>query len=174
MPTTLQDLRKAKFSTIKSFAIAYGISPGIASSILKGKHHMVLNKEQIQRLADIFEVSFAECVEAADKSFWEYHPEMRTAYWNLEARWARQERIYEDTRNWWKRGHNGPVFPYSPLFDDTFEPLGLTPSATENEIKTAFRNKVKALSDGQGGYNGDMDALVQAKEKALAYTRGQK
>jgi hypothetical protein len=45
--------------------------------------------------------------------------------------------------------------------------LGLPSTATPAQIKAAFYAKVKAASDGRGGYTGDMDALTQAKEKAL-------
>jgi len=45
--------------------------------------------------------------------------------------------------------------------------LGLTNTATPEQVKTAFRNRVKAAADGCGGYRGDMDLLVTAKEKAL-------
>jgi Large polyvalent protein associated domain 29 len=45
--------------------------------------------------------------------------------------------------------------------------LGLPSRATEAAIKLAFRNKVRAMADGKGGYIGDMDFLVQVKEKAL-------
>lgn len=45
--------------------------------------------------------------------------------------------------------------------------FGLTISATNQDILKAFRDKVKASSDGQGGYTNDMDLLVKAKAKAL-------
>ena len=46
--------------------------------------------------------------------------------------------------------------------------LGLPINADRNVILTAFRAKVKASADGKGGYTGDMDLLVKAKEKALS------
>lgn len=46
--------------------------------------------------------------------------------------------------------------------------LGLTLAANRQDILQAFRDKVKASSDGKGGYSGDMDLLVKAKEKALS------
>jgi hypothetical protein len=46
--------------------------------------------------------------------------------------------------------------------------LGLTRYATNDEIKQAFRSKVRNAADGRGGYTVDMDQLVTAKEKALA------
>lgn len=45
--------------------------------------------------------------------------------------------------------------------------LGLVPAASQSDITKAFRKKVRAMSDGKGGYTGDMDFLVQVKEKAL-------
>jgi hypothetical protein len=46
--------------------------------------------------------------------------------------------------------------------------LGLPLMTTDREaVLTAFRNKVREMADGKGGYNGDMDFLVQVKEKAL-------
>ena len=45
--------------------------------------------------------------------------------------------------------------------------LGLTYRATRTDIMRAFRQKVKAASDGKGGYTIDMDFLVKVKEKAL-------
>jgi len=52
---------------------------------------------------------------------------------------------------------------------EAFTVLGLVPSATTQDIKKAFRTKVKAAHDGNGGYKGDMDELVKAKEVALEY-----
>lgn len=43
--------------------------------------------------------------------------------------------------------------------------------ATEEQIRTAFRTKVKQAADGRGGYKGDMDALTRAKEKALSFLK---
>lgn len=45
--------------------------------------------------------------------------------------------------------------------------LGLPINASRDIILVAFRAKVKASSDGKGGYIGDMDLLVKAKEIAL-------
>lgn len=45
--------------------------------------------------------------------------------------------------------------------------LGLPINASRDVILAAFRAKVKAFSDGQGGYTGDMDLLVRAKKTAL-------
>lgn len=45
--------------------------------------------------------------------------------------------------------------------------LGLSLNASRPAILAAFRAKVKASADGKGGYTGDMDLLVKAKEKSL-------
>lgn len=45
--------------------------------------------------------------------------------------------------------------------------LGVSMNASEGEIKAAFIAKVKAASDGKGGYTTDMDFLVQVRDKAL-------
>lgn len=45
--------------------------------------------------------------------------------------------------------------------------LGLSLNASRDVILATFRAKVKASADGKGGYTGDMDLLVKAKEKAL-------
>jgi len=50
-----------------------------------------------------------------------------------------------------------------------FTLLNLPLEATAEQIQQAFRARVKGAFDGQGGYNEDMDRLVQAKEHALAF-----
>lgn len=45
--------------------------------------------------------------------------------------------------------------------------FGLRSYASKNEVMNAFREKVKSMADGKGGYTGDMDLLVKVKEKAL-------
>lgn len=45
--------------------------------------------------------------------------------------------------------------------------LGISAIENREQIMKAFRNRVKEMADGKGGYNGDMDLLVQAKERAL-------
>jgi hypothetical protein len=66
------------------------------------------------------------------------------------------------------------------FWDDFFAPLredealnafDLTSGATEEDVMRAFREKVRAMADGQGGYTGDMDALTQEKEQALKYLK---
>ncbi len=52
-----------------------------------------------------------------------------------------------------------------------FSLLCLTATAhlSEEDIRAAFRAQVKAASDGNGNYHGDMDKLVRAKETALTW-----
>jgi hypothetical protein len=49
--------------------------------------------------------------------------------------------------------------------------LGISAIENREQIMKAFRDRVKAMADGKGGYNGDMDLLVQAKERALQSIR---
>lgn len=45
--------------------------------------------------------------------------------------------------------------------------LSVPEDANAEQVKAAFRGKVKAAATGDGGYSGDMDALVKAKEQVL-------
>ena len=45
--------------------------------------------------------------------------------------------------------------------------FGLRRYASKSDVVKAFREKVRSMADGKGGYSGDMDLLVQVKEKAL-------
>jgi len=172
---TLQDLRKSKFPTIKAFASAWGYSTSKASYLLHGKYQWTLSKEEVQKLADVFEVSFDAVVDAANNTYAEDRDFIVSPHWKLKDRWIQQEKTEEEVRRWKERHNTGRIYTINfPDYYNIFASLGLTSNATETDIRTAFRNKVKALSDGKGGYNGDMDQLVQAKEKALAYVKGQR
>ncbi len=57
----------------------------------------------------------------------------------------------------------------SSAVQEAFKVLDLQPGATIQDIKKGFRAKVKTAHDGNGGYKGDMDELVKAKEVALEY-----
>jgi transcriptional regulator with XRE-family HTH domain len=168
MAATLQDLRKAKFKTVKAFAEAYGVHPSTASALLRGKHNMVLTRQDVQRLADLFGVSFEECVKATDESFWlSYSGDKSSGYWRLENRWEREKHIEDDVRDWRARGgRDRLLFGLERI--GALQAFGLPATATREDVMCAFREKVKAMSDGKGGYTGDMDKLVQAKEQALA------
>lgn len=173
MPTTLQDLRKAKYPTIKAFALAYGVSTSKASYLLRGKYQYTITKEEVQNLANIFEVSFDEAVDAVNNTYFESRQWPHDRYWKLKDRWERQEKAQKKYEEWKRQRETGRswtiIFPWENA--SIFNTLGLTSSATETEIKQAFRDRVREMADGQGGYNGDMDKLVQAKEKALAHVR---
>jgi transcriptional regulator with XRE-family HTH domain len=171
MPTTLQDLRKAKYPTIKAFAASWGYSTSKASYLLRGKYQYTITKEEVQKLADILEVSFDQVVDAANNTYMEDRDFVLDRDWKLKDRWVHQEKIYEEARKWSESRDRGHFYTINLPWRDTFSFLGLTSSATEAEIKHAFRDKVREMADGKGGYNGDMDKLVQAKEKALAHAR---
>ncbi len=178
----LQDYRKRKFKTIKAFAEAYGCSASTAGHILQGRHHRTLRQSDVSLLAEVLDVSFDECVDACDNSAYEFiKPFRQFEHWKeqdgLKAHWAYIEELLhntqkaKDTGDWyqWQRQYQDPIDRlFGPLLaEECFRQLGLSASATPEQIKQAFRNKVKAMADGKGGYRGDMDVLVQAKEKAL-------
>jgi transcriptional regulator with XRE-family HTH domain len=73
MPTTLQDLRKAKFSTIKAFALACGFSTSKASTILQGRHANAISPDEVRHIAKVLGVSFQEFVDAQSASYAEWH-----------------------------------------------------------------------------------------------------
>lgn len=49
--------------------------------------------------------------------------------------------------------------------------LGISSIESVEQVKQAFRSRVHAMTDGKGGYNCDMDALVNAKEYAIAQVK---
>lgn len=188
---TLQDLRKRKFKTIKAFseACGYGYGPQKASGILRGLYHMTLSKDDVKYIAKILGVSFVECADACDNTFaeskgykgddWKRTPRTRKGIW---ARWQWEDDLFRDTK---KAAESGDWTEYRRKYTeqrqqdwrqhttqqthtiDCFVILGISSTASSEQIKKAFRGKVKAMSDGKGGYIGDMDKLVQAKEKAI-------
>ena len=183
MPT-LQDLRKAKYKTTAVFAIAYGCSIGVCNALLKGLHHNTLSRKDIEHLAEVLGVSFDACVAAENASYKEYIGTQRP-YQSLQEQWEQRdmwasaafkgakfddwsewEALQQKEREEFQRRSSAFSTPSSQL--DSLALLGLSHNATHTQIKEAFRQKVKDASDGQGGYNVDMDKLVQAKEQALA------
>ena len=182
--TTLQDLRRAKFKTIKAFAIAYGRSASTASALLNGSHHNTLSRKDIEHLAEVLGVSFDACVAAENASYKEYIGTQRP-YQSLQELWEQRdmwasaafkgakfddwsewEALQQKEREEFQRRSSAFPTPSSKLYSLAL--LGLPHNATREQIKEAFRQKVKEASDGQGGYSVDMDKLVQAKEQALA------
>jgi plasmid maintenance system antidote protein VapI len=170
MTVTLQELRQQKFRTVKAFAEVWGCSPSTGSNILNGRHHLVFTREEILRLAILFGVSFDKCVQAADETFRVSHNTTMASddYWRLNNRWVREESIKNSYRQWSaKGGRDRILFAIESL--DIFTPFGLSSDATKEDVLRAFRDKVKSMADGKGGYTGDMDALVKAKERALEF-----
>lgn len=199
---TLQSLRKAKYKTIKQFAMAYGCSQSKASMILQGRYQTTLTKDEVVQLAALFEVPFDTCIAACNASYAEWkeknnYPPMRESNVDsLKKRWAWEEKLRKDTEEAAKSGdwtHWRFTFGYSssgaswgtsgsshnhnsgsthfyksttPL-QSCYQLLGISQNATEAQIKQAFRQKVKQMHDGNGGYTGDMDELTKAKEQAL-------
>lgn len=82
---------------------------------------------------------------------------------------AEQEKINEQRRSEQALRDETKAFQRDVLSSRQFALVYLDVSflATDQQIKEAFRKKVKELSDGFGGYNGDMDFLVKVKELAL-------
>lgn len=197
---TLQELRKRKFPTIKAFsqACGYGYGPQKSSGILRGLYHMTLSKNEVKYLASILGVSFVECADACDNTFaelkcykgdaWKQTARTHKGIWE---RWRWEEALCSETR---KAAASGDWTEYRRKYTnqdqqqrqkkytanqqtytiDCFSVLGIASSASCDQIKQAFRTKVKAASDGKGDYSGDMHKLVQAKEKALAYAQSRR
>lgn len=189
---TLQDLRKRRYKTIKAFAEAYGCGPSKASGILHGLYHMVMSKSMVRHLAEVLGVDFVTCADACDATFAEskhYRKDgwQRTArtHKGIWERWRWEEDLARDTRRAAESGdwteyrrkytqqqqqqqNRQQAAPRQTSALDCYSILGIAPGATSAQIKQAFRDKVKAASDGNGGYRGDMHKLVQAKEQALA------
>lgn len=90
---TLQDLRKAKFKTIKLFSLAYGCSTSKASGILHGNYHKTLTKDEVIKLAALFEVPFETCIAACDASYAEWYCGTPQHNDLLKNRWAWEEEI---------------------------------------------------------------------------------
>lgn len=68
------------------------------------------------------------------------------------------------------RKQQGDLFDqlFAPLLEEEpFTAFGLTSSATREDVMSAYRQRVKDMADGKGGYTGDMDKLVEAKDKAI-------
>lgn len=192
---TLQDLRKRRFRTIKLFAEAYGCGATKASEILRGHYHPGLSKDNVRHLASVLDVGFVECADACDNAFaelkgyrgdaWKRTPRTHKGIWE---RWRWEEEMVRDTMHAAQTGDwteyrrkymyqqeqqskQPPPRERQSSALDCYSILGISSGATAEQIKSAFRAKVKAAADGNGGYRGDMHQLVQAKEQALARCR---
>lgn len=141
--------------------------------LLQGRYHMTLSRKEVQQFSNVFGVTFDECVSAANGSWDEWclkekrHGPSKD-YWDLRTRWTREDQWEEEVRQWKARGGKDRIL-FALESCPAFVSFGLPPTATKEDVMRAFREKVKAMADGQGGFIGDMDALVQAKEKALAF-----
>lgn len=190
---TLQDYRLRKFKTIKAFAEAYGCGATKASGILNGHYHLTLSRSEVGHLAFVLGIDFVACADACDETYAQLNHYKgdawkRTAktYKGIWARWAWEEGLLKDTRrasvtNDWAAYREKYITRNSssanekpkqspPRMPETcFSILGIASTATVAQIKSAFVAKVKAASDGRGGFTGDMDKLTLAKEQALAY-----
>jgi hypothetical protein len=194
--TTLQEYRKRKFRSIKDFAVASGYSASKASGILRGLYHLALSKDEVKHIASVLGISFVECADACDNTFaelkhykgddWKKTARTHKGIWE---RWRWEEDLMrvgrkaaetgdwrefrEKTRFDWQeeaRGQQrsqGSTTRSSSTASTCFQILGVSSTASASQIMAAFRAKVKAASDGKGGFTGDMDKLVQAKEQAL-------
>ena len=56
--------------------------------------------------------------------------------------------------------------------DVCYHMLGLTPSATEHDIRRAYRRKAKKFHPDHGGDPDIMDALTMAYEQLIAHKKG--
>ena len=191
----LQNYRLRKYRTIKAFADAYGCGATKASGILSGKYHTTFSKAEVKHLASVLGIGFVECADACDETYAELNKYRKGDAWKrtartykgIWARWAWEEGILRDTRkaadmNDWTEyrkkytsdytsSREKPKYAPPRMPTDCFSLLGIAPTSNIAQIKTAFRNKVKAASDGRGGYVGDMHTLVLAKEEALMYAK---
>lgn len=71
--TTLQDLRKAKFGTVKAFAQACGFSVSKASTVLQGRHISVITPNEVRHIAGVLGASFQEFTDAQAASYSQWH-----------------------------------------------------------------------------------------------------
>lgn len=174
---TLQDLRKAKFATIKAFAKAYGCSASKASMILQGRYQGVLSRDDVQNLADVFGVALEVCIAACNRTFTEWcgHVwDQQSSNFNyLEERWEREEAWREQGRRW-RAGGDVIDRLFAPLLaGEALAAFGLSVGATEADVMRAYRSMLREAHKN-GHFQGDMDDLKQKKDKALAYVKGAK
>jgi len=187
---TLQDLRKVKYRTIKAFAEAYQCSPSKASGILNGKYHLTLSKDEVRHLASILKVDFVTCADACDNTFaelkgykgdeWKKTARTHKGIWE---RWRYGDELLRDTE---KAAKSGDWSEYRKKYTSSYSSsqekqstrnasptpydlLGVPLNATPDEIRQAFRAKVRAMHPDAGGKGGNADDLTHAKEDALKY-----
>lgn len=99
-PTLKDLLKQSQFATIKALSIAYGCSASKMGMILQGRYHTTLTKDEVVKLAALFEVSFDTCIAACDASYAEWKAkngwagsEYSKNYDNLKKRWTWEEEL---------------------------------------------------------------------------------
>jgi hypothetical protein len=136
-------------------------------ALQRGERQHTLTPGEVTILAQYLGVPFEQVVAAANTSYAVnfYRRLTPPAEETVEARWQRE------TAGWDERGQTSTAnqLRVSDHFLHAFELLGLPLEATVEQILQTFRTRVKEASDGKGGYRGDMDRLVQAKELALDF-----
>jgi hypothetical protein len=138
---------------------------------LQGNRHFTLTPDEIMTIARCLEVPFEEVVAAANTSYALNHcrrlaPPLEET---LEFRWQQESRHTYAQQQTAPSDQSGvPIH-----IQRAFALLNLALDATTEQIRQAFRERVKRAANGKGGYSGDMDELVQAKELALAFQRDQ-
>jgi hypothetical protein len=167
MITTLESLRCVSRKTVWDIAQALQKDAYETLALLRGERQHTLTPAEVTILAQCLDVSFEQVVAAANTSYAVngYRRLNPPAEETLEARWQRESAGRDE------KGKNSSAQQAGAAerFLQAFEVLGLPLEATVEQILQAFRARVKEASDGQGGYRGDMDRLVQAKELALDF-----
>ena len=91
MTTTLDDLRRVKFTTIKAFAQAWGISITTARMTLQGRRTVTMGMDEVYQIADVLDVTWAQAADALDASAAAFYNDGATRV--AEFRWE-QHRYY--------------------------------------------------------------------------------
>jgi hypothetical protein len=167
MVTTLECLRCLSRKALWDVAQALQKDVYETMELLRGERQHSLTATEIAALAACLGVPFEQVIAAANTSYAvnRYRRLNPPVDETLEARWQREATAGDES------GQNSLLKQSERLdrFLPAFELLGLPLEATVEQILQAFRARVKAASDGKGGYQGDMDKLVQAKELALDF-----
>ena len=167
MLTTLEGLRCLSRKAIWDISQALQKDIYETMALLRGERQHTLTLAEVTILAQCLEVPFEQVVAAANTSYAInfYRRLTPPTEETVEARWQREA----TSRNKRKQTPTAHQLRVPDRFLHAFELLGLPLEATVEQISQAFRKRVKEASDGKGGYSGDMDRLVQAKELALNF-----
>jgi tRNA C32,U32 (ribose-2'-O)-methylase TrmJ len=170
---TLEALRYMHKKTLWDVAQALHKDAQETLALLQGNRHFTLTPDEVMTLARCLEVPFEEAVAAANMSYAINHyrllvPPLEET---LEFRWHQEQQAGQHSYKQQTASFNQPGVPSH--IQHAFTLLDLNLDATTEQIRQAFRERVKRAADGKGGYRTDMDKLVQAKELALAFQQGQ-